>query len=116
MATNFVQEGNVIDYTAAAAHSSGDPIVIGSMVGIALTDAAIGDVISVALEGVYEIPAATAEITLGAKVYWDADGNPVGGTSGAGAATATDTSNTLVGYAIAAKAATVSTVKVKLER
>jgi predicted RecA/RadA family phage recombinase len=116
MATTFVQNGNTIDHVATAAISSGDVVVIGSLVGVAKTDAAIGDTVAVAIEGVWEIPAATAAITLGAAVYWDVDGDPVGGTAGSGAATATATDNTQMGYAIEAKDAGVATVLVKLDR
>ena len=115
MATNFMQEGKVIPFTAAAATVSGQVVVVGSIVGVAAGDVANTKVGSLIVKGVVEVPAATAEITLGAPVYWDADGNPVGGEAGSGAATATDTSNTLMGYAIAAKASTVGTVLVLLK-
>ena len=116
MATNFIQKGDVIDYTPSSAVESGEVVVIGSLVGVAKTDIAASAEGAVAIEGVYEIPAATAAITLGAAVYWDADGNPVGGTAGSGAATATSTDNTKMGYAVEAKASAAGTVKVKLER
>lgn len=116
MATNFVQEGRVIPFTAAADVVSGQVVVVGSLVGVSMTDVASGATGQLAIEGVFDIPAATAAITVGAPVYWDADGNPVGGTEGSGAATATSTDNTLMGHAIAAKGATVGTVRVKLGR
>lgn len=116
MATNFVQEGKVIPFTAGAAISSGQVVVVGSMAGVSMGDVANGSVGQLAVEGVFDIPAATAAITVGAKVYWDADGDPVGGTAGSGAATATATDNTLVGYAVAAKASGGATVRVKLDR
>lgn len=116
MAKNFIQEGSIIPFTAGAAITSGQVVVVGSLVGIAMGDVANGAVGQLAVEGIFDVPAATAEITVGAPVYWDADGNPVGGTAGSGAATATDTSNTLMGHAIAAKAATLGIVRVKLGR
>lgn len=116
MAKNYIQEDRVIPFTASADIVSGQVVVVGSLVGVSMTDVANGAAGQMAIEGVYDIPAATAEITVGAAVYWDADGNPVGGTTGSGAATATDTANTLMGHAIAAKAATVGTVRVKLGR
>ena len=116
MAKNYVQEGKIIPFTAGATIVSGQVVVVGSLAGVSQGDVANGAVGQLALEGVYEIPAATAEITVGAKVYWDADGDPVGGTAGSGAATATATDNTLIGYAIAAKAAAGAKVKVKLDR
>lgn len=116
MAKNYVQEGQVIPFTASGAKTSGQVVVVGSIVGIAMGDVANGAAGQLAIEGVFDVPAATAEITVGAAVYWDADGNPVGGMAGSGAATATDTANTLMGHAIAAKAAAGGTVRVKLGR
>lgn len=116
MAKNFIQEGTIIPFTAEANVKSGQVVVVGSLVGISMTDVPDGSSGQLAVEGVFDVPAATAEITVGAPVYWDADGNPVGGTAGSGAATATDTANTLMGHAIAAKAATLGTVRVKLGR
>ena len=116
MANNFVQDGNVISFTASAATTSGQVVVVGSLVGISQTDVANGATGQLAIEGVFDVPAATAAITVGAPVYWDADGNPVGGTAGSGAATATATDNTLMGYAIVGKGAGAGTVRVKLGR
>jgi predicted RecA/RadA family phage recombinase len=116
MAKNFIQEGKVISFTASGAKTSGQVVVVGSLVGVCLADVANTAEGELALEGVFEVPAATAAISVGAAVYWDADGDPVGGTEGSGAATATSTDNTLMGHAIEAKGATVGTVKVKLGR
>ena len=116
MAKNYVQEGKVIPFTAAADVVSGQVVVVGTLAGVSLTDVAQGAVGQLAIYGVWDIPAATAEITQWAPVYWDADGNPVGGTSGSGAATATDTANTLMGYALATKGSGGGTVRVKLGR
>lgn len=116
MAKNYIQEGKTIDVVLAAAVSSGDPVVVGEMVGIAQVDGAIGDTIAVALEGVYEVPQAAEVIELGSAVYWDADGDPYGGTAGSGAATNTSTDNKLLGYALELTTATTQTVKVKLSR
>lgn len=116
MAKNYVQDGKVISFIASAEIESGQVVVIGSLVGVSLTDVANGATGQMAVEGVFDIPAATAAINVGAAVYWDADGNPVGGTAGTGAATATDTGNTLMGHALAAEGAGVGTVRVKLGR
>ena len=116
MATNYVQDGKVISFTASADIESGQVVVVGSLVGISLADVASGSVGQLAVEGVFDVPAAAAAITVGAPVYWDADGDPYGGTADSGAATATATDNTLMGHAIAAKALNVGTVRVKLGR
>lgn len=116
MARNYIQEGKVIPFTAGADVDSGQVVVVGSLVGISMTDVDNGAQGQLAVEGVFEVPAAAAEITVGAAVYWDADGDPYGGTADSGAATATATDNTKMGHAIAAKAANVGKVKVKLGR
>lgn len=112
---NFVQDGNVIPFTAGATTVSGQVVVVGSIVGAATGNVANGAAGNLQVKGVVEIPAATAEITVGAAVYWDADGDPVGGTAGSGAATATASGNIMTGYAIAGKAAAGATVKVLLK-
>jgi predicted RecA/RadA family phage recombinase len=111
-----VSDGNVMSFTAGADYETGDVVVVGSIVGVALADVANGNVGTMAVAGERTVPAATAEITLGAAVYWDADGDPVGGTAGSGAATATSAGNILMGHAVAAKAAAGATVKVLLSR
>lgn len=116
MAKNYIQEGRVIPFTAGADIVSGQVVVVGSLVGVSMTDVANGAAGQMAIEGVYDIPAATAAISAGAKVYWDTDGDPVGGTAETGAATATATDNTLMGYALATKGAGEGTVRVKLDR
>ena len=56
----------------------------------------------------------TGAITVGNAVYWDADGDPVGGTAGTGAATTTAAGNTYMGVAALAAAETAGTVRVRL--
>ncbi|GHT47873.1 hypothetical protein AGMMS49965_26060 [Bacteroidia bacterium] len=105
---NLVEDGKTIKYTVAGADvKSGDPVVIGSLVGVAVTDGAVGDTIAVALEGVYSLPKDSAAITKGAKAY-------VKVTEGVAAVTATATGATLAGYAFEAAAAGDSFVFVKL--
>ena len=74
MATNFYQDGEVLDYTntTGAAIASGAPVVIGNIIGIALVDIAISAVGSVAIEGVWKVAKATGNAWVqGAKVIWD---------------------------------------------
>ena len=52
MATNFVQAGDVIDYTAGADIASSDVVVVGSLVGVAHNDIANGSVGPVGVSGV----------------------------------------------------------------
>lgn len=116
MATNHIQRGKVLSYANAtgAAIASGEVVVVGTRIGMALTDIANGAIGEVGMEDVFELPKATGAIAQGAVVYWDADGTPVGGTSGAGAATTTSTDNVEAGYAFAAAGESAATVQVKL--
>ena len=116
MATNYIQEGNVIPFTASGAKISGQVVVVGSLVGVSMADVDNGSTGQMAVEGVFDVPAATAAISVGAAVYWDADGDPVGGTAGTGAATATASGNTLMGHAIVGKGSGSGTARVKLGR
>lgn len=64
----------------------------------------------------YIVPAATAAIGDGVGVYWDPDGDPVGGTAGSGAATATDdATHIFIGYAMEAKGGGDATVRTQLD-
>ncbi len=78
MATNYIQEGDIIDWTnGGTAVSSGDVVVIGSngdaLIGVALADIGNGETGSVALEGVFEVPKVSAAvIAQGEYVIWDA--------------------------------------------
>jgi len=101
----MLRNGKKMDYTCTAAVAMDDVIVVGTVVGIASSAGATGDVIALDTEGVYALKANTAAITQGAKVYWD-------GT--AGEVTLTATSNTLMGVAWEAKAAAVLSCSVKI--
>jgi len=73
MATNYIQAGEVIDYTAGADISSGDVVAVGNLVGVAITDIANGEVGAVAIEGVFELPKVSAAVIgAGETVNWDA--------------------------------------------
>lgn len=73
MSKNYVQEGAVVDYTAGADISSGDVVVIGQSIGVALVDIANGETGSVAIEGVFDLPKVDAAvIAQGESVIWDA--------------------------------------------
>jgi len=75
MATNFVSDGNVINWTngTGSAVSSGDVVAMGHCIGIALVDIANGATGSVALEGVFIVPKVSAAVfTRGEKLIWDA--------------------------------------------
>jgi predicted RecA/RadA family phage recombinase len=102
---NFIQRGDVMTVTVSADTASGDVVVAGSLVGVAVASAKDGEECEVSLTGVYELPKATGSISQGAKVYFvAADKN----------FTTTASGNTLAGYAFKAAANGDATVLVKL--
>jgi predicted RecA/RadA family phage recombinase len=112
----YIQEGNTIDYTPTSAVVEGEVVVQGTLVGVATRPIAADTPGALAVDGVFTIVKATGAITVGAKVYWDDDGDPVGGTAGTGAATTTSSSNTLIGKAVTAADSGDATVQVKLNQ
>jgi len=74
MATNFVQDGGVINYSnSGSAISAGDVVVVGNQIGVALVDiAATSGVGAVAMEGVFDLPKVDAAvIAQGEGLVWD---------------------------------------------
>jgi predicted RecA/RadA family phage recombinase len=93
---NYVQPGSTITLTAPSAVASGDGLLVGSIFGIASTDAASGESIETALVGVFDLKKTASQAwSAGDKVYWD---------NTAKEATKTATSNTLIGVAVTAVA------------
>lgn len=105
MATNYVQEGKTLNYTAGADITSGQFVLIGTIGGVAKTDIANGKTGAVHICGVFSIPKATGAVAQGAKLYWDDSESEV---------TTTATDNTLIGVAAAAAASGDSNVHVLL--
>ncbi len=106
MATNRVQDGKVIQFAnGGGAISSGDVVVIESLVGVALVDIANGETGSVALTQVYDLPKVDAAvIAQGENVHYDVSASEVDDES------ATPASGDLLGWGIAfeTKGVTVS--------
>ena len=93
---NYVQPGNTITLTAPYAAASGDGLLVGSIFGVAVGDAAIGEPVETALVGVYDLKKVASQAwSVGAKVYWD---------DTAKESTTVATANTLVGVAVEAVA------------
>lgn len=110
----YVQDGENIDYTPVSAVSVGDVVVLGTIPLIAPRDIAAGALGALATEGVFDVVKVTGAITAGDAIYWNATGDPVGGTAGTGAATGTAGSNNLMGVAVASALSADTTVRVKL--
>lgn len=72
LSTNYIQDGDVIQYTAGATHAAGDVIKMGGTLGVALVDLVSGQTGSVAIQGVFELPKVTgAVIAQGESLVWD---------------------------------------------
>lgn len=103
---NFVQKGEVIDFTnsTGSAIASGDVVIKGKIVGVAHGDiAANGGIGAVAISGVFRLAlVASLAITAGDRVYWDSTGKVV-------TKTATDSP---LGYAVTSQSANDATVDV----
>ena len=75
MSKNFVQEGKTIPLTNAGTTeiASGDIVVVGAVVAVAITDIAPGFTGDGFAEGVFLLPKLTADsIAAGVKVYFNA--------------------------------------------
>lgn len=74
MAKNFIQQGEVIDFTngGGSTIASGAVVKIGQILGIALADILVGDTGAVQIDGVFEVPkVTTAVISQGDSLLWD---------------------------------------------
>lgn len=99
VATKF-QTGDVIDYTPGSAKSSGDVVVVGTLVGVCVTDIAADTKGALEITGVFKVAkeSTSTAFAAGAAVYFDVADNEANTDSGnpwmgkaAYAAGATDT-------------------------
>lgn len=107
MTTRFIQPGKVLDFVnGGAAIASGAAVVIGTRVGVALTNIASGATGSVQICGVFQLPKTAGDnIAQGALVYVIV---------ATGVITTTASGNTLAGVAAADAGAGTTTVNVLL--
>ena len=69
---NFIGVGNRVTLTAAAATTSGQPVLIGSLFGIAENAAAIGEPLVLVMNGIYDLTKTASQAwTVGQLIYWD---------------------------------------------
>lgn len=72
MATNAVQDGEVMVITAGSNISSGAVVKVGGTLGVALTDIANGEQGAIQIEGVFTVPKVSgAVIAQGESLTWD---------------------------------------------
>ena len=106
---NFVQEGFALDLAAPYDVSSGGGFKVGDIIAIAASDALSGADVVGYVEGVFDVTAEGAGSgqawAAGDKVYWDDTNKRF---------TKTSTSNTLAGYAVAAKVTTDTVGRLRL--
>jgi len=100
MTNKFIQRGNVVSHTAGGAIAAGAVVVLSHGIGVALSAAATsGDVIEVAVEGVFVVPKVSAAVfVVGEKLKW------IAATSEFDDSAATLAEGDITGAAIAVKA------------
>jgi len=75
MLTTFLQEGCSLDFVPAVDVAAGDVVVVGELVGVIQRDIKAGELGSIAVEGVYDMPKSIAvgsAIPNGSRLFWDA--------------------------------------------
>lgn len=91
---NFIQDGDTLTVTAPYALLSGQGCLVGSIFGVACSDALISTEVEIKTTGVFDlVKAGSQEWTVGARIYWD---------DTAKVCTTTAASNKLIGVAAAA--------------
>ncbi len=108
MATNYVQDGSFITVTAGGTITAGSGVLVGSLFGVAQSDATSGGDVVLGVEGVWNMVTAggtAGAFSAGAEVYFDAT---------AGVLTNVTSGNTKVGVAIETVDGTTSLVKTRL--
>ncbi|WP_410706201.1 DUF2190 family protein [Citrobacter amalonaticus] len=72
MAKNYAQDGKTIPLVNSGETDvhSGDPVVVGKLIAVAITDIPAGDIGDGITEGVFLLPKVSADaVTAGAQVY-----------------------------------------------
>lgn len=114
---NFVRHGDRLDWIndTGAIVASGGLVIVGGLAAVAVADIAAGAAGVLATAGVFEF-ANKAEVVVaqGDKIYFDADGDPYGGTAGSGCLTTSPKDNAYVGLAWAGAVAASATARVKI--
>lgn len=106
MTTKFVQPGEVIDYTAGANIASGQVVLMGARIGVALKSIANGETGPMQVTGVFNIAKlSTDNMAQGALLYWDNTNSRL---------TTTASGNTLAGFAAAAAGVSTTSVNIKI--
>jgi predicted RecA/RadA family phage recombinase len=106
MAKNYVQAGVNLTLTAPANVSSGVPVVVGSIIGVAADSALSGEEFDLITQGVFELDKTSAlAIDVGDTLYFHSDTSLVNKTSSGG---------TKIGVAVTAASNPSGKVNVRL--
>lgn len=106
MTTKYVMSGEVIDYVARGTITSGQVLVIGVRVGVALAAIADGSTGAVRVKGIFTLAKLSTDVVAaGDLLYWDADNTRI---------TTTASTHITAGYAVADAGNGVATVDVNL--
>ena len=106
---NHVQEGRYIEVALPYARLGGEGVLVGSLFGVCVISGALGDLVNIDTETVYDLTAATGAGTnaaVGGLAYWDDTAKKV---------TPVSTAHTLVGKFLAAKTTTDAVARVRLD-
>lgn len=109
MAKNYIKPGEHLTFTAGADTASGAGVVLGTLIGVSLTTVANGGSGEAAVEGVWELPKASADVIAAWSLpTWDVSaGEFISGVAASG--------DVLAGaIAVEAAGAGATTVKVRL--
>lgn len=103
---NYIQDGKTISFTPTAAVASGEAVLLGMLLVVAITAIAANTPGEGVTEGVFELPKKSTDVVaLGVDLYWDDTANEL---------TTTATDNTKVGKAWMASGNGKATVWVKI--
>jgi len=111
MATNYVQRGDILDL-AIAGKSAGDPVAVGSVTGVCLTDTDAEGMVRVQVTGVFELSVSgldasdsNVSIAEGEEIYLDS-----------GTLNKDDTNGVFFGYALGSvSSGATTTIPVRLK-
>ncbi len=113
-ATQVQPVRRVADYTPGSGVDAGDVILQGTLFGVSEQDIAASALGSISIEGVFDVVKVAGAVLAGAPIYWDATGDPVGGTGGSGACTTVAVALKLMGWAVQSALSADTTARVKL--
>lgn len=103
---NYIQDGKTISFTPTAAVASGEAVLLGMLLVVAIGAIAANTPGEGVTEGVFELPKKSTDVVAqGVDLYWDDTAKEL---------TTTATDNTKVGKAWAAAANPSATVWVKI--